>query len=116
MQQQIIKKTYDSFGGAVWCLGAAFNVPFIAVGCEDGALRLFDASEEILTLKKTFLKQEGRILSVRFHPNDEDIFSGGSDGTIRRFNIKTGNSLFAIKVENMGNPTATLIWSLEVFT
>lgn len=108
------KKSYDSFGGPVWSMaGSASNL--LAAGCEDGSIRLFDASEEdTLTWKKTFLKQEGRILSCCFHPTTEEIFTGASDGTIRQFDIKTGKTLQLIKVENRGNPEATLIWALVV--
>jgi WD40 repeat protein len=42
-----IKNKRDSYGGAAWCLATSPRSPVLAVGCEDGAVRLFRYSDHV---------------------------------------------------------------------
>jgi hypothetical protein len=36
-----VKNVRDSYGGPVWCLAHALEKDTLAVGCEDGTVKLF---------------------------------------------------------------------------
>lgn len=105
----VTQGSQDSYGGPVWWIAVNRAQTYIAAACEDGCIRLFELADpdEIavptaagagLTYKKAFSKQEGRVLCVDWHPNNQDLFSGASDGTVRRWNAKTGTSLLFLSL------------------
>ena len=49
----------DSYGGPVWCMAANRASTLLAVGCEDGCVRLFDLAEGGLVYKRSFEPQKG---------------------------------------------------------
>lgn len=94
----------DSYGGAAWCLAvdpkliaaaAAASVSstngarsatsscILAVGCDDGAARLFTYADGGLEYEKTFPTTGSRVLSVCFHPVLWQLLLGCADGSIR---------------------------------
>jgi len=79
-------------------------------------VRLFSTEDDSIQFYKAFSRQEGRILSISWHKNDKDIFTGASDGTIRRWNTETGQCILTITVENLGRSEPTLVWSVYVLS
>eukprot|EP00742_Colponemidia_sp_Colp-10_P006807 GILJ01007294.1.p1 GENE.GILJ01007294.1~~GILJ01007294.1.p1 ORF type:complete len:682 (+),score=96.47 GILJ01007294.1:45-2090(+) len=109
-------RSTDSYGGAVWCMAAENSGERIAAGCDDGCIRLFrlnDSVGEGVDYIKSFTRQEGRILSVCWSHDSAVIFSGASDGTIRKWDTLTGRCLQRITVESFGKEK-TLIWAVRV--
>ena len=66
----------DSYGGAVWCCMADHAGERLALGCEDGSVRIFDVTGEGLIYSKVLDGQQGRVLSVAWTLDDENLFSG----------------------------------------
>ncbi|KAJ7381451.1 U3 small nucleolar RNA-associated protein 4 [Desmophyllum pertusum] len=58
------KVTVDSFGGAVWCLSVNHARTHMAVGCEDGRVRLFEITADGLLYSKSLDQQEESCVSV----------------------------------------------------
>ncbi|KAI9027231.1 WD40-repeat-containing domain protein [Phycomyces nitens] len=107
------KKSVDSNGGAVWCLAVNSTGTRLAAGCEDGCIRLFDITDNSLEYMRSFEAQKGRILSVSWSPEDDFIVSGGSDSSIRIWNVVTGRAVQRMTVNKI-KKEHTLVWSVVV--
>ena len=66
----------DSYGGAVWCCVPDHAGERLALGCEDGSVRIFDVTDDSLTYSKVLDGQQGRVLSLAWTLDDESLFSG----------------------------------------
>lgn len=78
-----IKNARDTNGGAAWCLAADPLDALLAVGGDDGAVRLFRYSGDSLEYVRTQPSVGCRVASVAFHPLQSKLFIGCADGTIR---------------------------------
>ena len=76
----------DSYGGAAWCMSLHPREALLAVGCEDGAVRIFSYADGGLEYSKTFPTVGSRVLCVAYHPSQPKLFVGCADGHIRCFN------------------------------
>ncbi len=54
-----------------------------------------------------------RACCVAWHADDHDLVAGYADGTLRRWNAKSGNNLYRITVESLGKQP-TVIWAVTV--
>ncbi|XP_028410149.1 U3 small nucleolar RNA-associated protein 4 homolog [Dendronephthya gigantea] len=107
------KTCVDSYGGAVWSLAVNHEQTLMAAGCEDGCVRLFDITSEEIEYARVFSKQEGRILSLCWHKDGQILVAGGSDATIRVYEVSTGHARLCITLDTSSQRKA-LVWSLVV--
>jgi len=63
-----IMRTVPSQGGAVWCLAANPVGTVLAIGCEDGCVRLVDIADDGFVLRRKFDRVKTRILSIAWGP------------------------------------------------
>ena len=87
----------DSYGGAVWAMAFEKARSLLAIGCEDGCVRVFDYDSSVprdgftptstLTYKYALSRFDGRALCVGWQHGGGAVFAGGSDGTIRRWAV-----------------------------
>jgi U3 small nucleolar RNA-associated protein 4 len=63
-----IKRTLPSQGGAIWCLAPNPAGTLLAIGCEDGCVRVVDIADDEFVLKRKFDRIKTRILSVAWGP------------------------------------------------
>jgi len=106
-----------AFGGAVWCVDANFGGNMIAVGCEDGRVRLFDVLQDGLEYS-TVLRSasSGRVLAVKWLPSEANqhiLYASGVDGLIRKWNTNSGMVEMEISTDTYGKNYVCL-WSLAV--
>jgi len=106
------KGSYDSYGGPIWCLSSNKVNDCVAVGCEDGSVRLFEVLTDSLMYMRSLDKQEGRILSLDWSYDGKIIVTGGADGTMRLYNVSTGHVTSRIKLEGT-HRKKTLVWSVH---
>ena len=109
------KNIRDSYGGAAWCLAASVRNPVLAVGCEDGAARLYTYENGSLEYSKSFATTGSRVLSIGFHPKLTQLFYGCADGVIRCIDETSGKSLFRL-TGDIHRGLSTHIWSLLVLS
>ena len=106
----------DSYGGAAWCMAAnPGRSSEIAVGCEDGSVRLFSYAEGRLGYRKALPNTGNRVLSLAYHPRQAQLFMGGSDGVIRCIDERSGRSILRMTGDLLRGAT-TMIWSLKVLS
>jgi hypothetical protein len=104
----------DTYGGAVWSgaiharkasEGSGQDALTIALGCEDGTVRLFDVSDAQTgpLYSKALSRHSARVLSVAWSPDGNFVASGGADGMIKLFDLlNDGRNILRITVENKG--------------
>ena len=88
----------------------------IALGCEDGTIRLFDVSDATAPplYNKALSRHSSRILSVAWSPDANFLASGGSDGMIKLWDLRNdGRNILRITVENKGLRRTTLAEASE---
>uniref|UniRef100_W5LKC1 UTP4 small subunit processome component n=1 Tax=Astyanax mexicanus TaxID=7994 RepID=W5LKC1_ASTMX len=98
LENQKVKYTIDAFGGPIWTIASNQQGTHLAVGCEDGTVKLFEVCEGKIQFEKNLAKQKGRILSLSWHPSGSRIVAGMMD-MIRVFNTETGQSVHRLLVE-----------------
>ncbi|KAI9206674.1 quinon protein alcohol dehydrogenase-like superfamily [Polychytrium aggregatum] len=106
-----ISSRFDTNGGGVWCMARSpTHSDRIAVGCEDGVVRIMNIYGEV---ERRLDRQDVRILSVAWHPSGNFVVTGGSDSVIRVYDANTSRSVGRISVDTLKGED-TLVWALIV--
>ncbi|KAJ3120006.1 U3 small nucleolar RNA-associated protein 4 [Nowakowskiella sp. JEL0407] len=93
------KQSIESNGGAVWCMAVNNAQTRLVVGCEDSCVKIFNISCGGLTYVKSFMRQDGRILSIVWDNTDSFIYTGCSDSCIRKYDASTGRCVMRSTVD-----------------
>ncbi|XP_062997525.1 U3 small nucleolar RNA-associated protein 4 homolog [Elgaria multicarinata webbii] len=93
-----VKYSLDAFGGPIWSMAADPTGARLAVGCDDGSVKLFHILPEGIQFEKQLDRQKERITSLSWHPSGTKIAAGSID-LIRIFDIKSGHAAQRIRVE-----------------
>lgn len=56
LEDLTISNITDSYGGGIWCMDYDYHSEMIALGCEDGSIKLIDVASGNLTFLKSFSK------------------------------------------------------------
>lgn len=112
-----VRRRQDSYGGPVWCLAADPHRDLLAVGCEDGSVKLFSTADQGFEFSRALPTVNSRILSMAWQapPSPRDspsLFVGAVDGTIRHLDARTGHSAYRMTVEAKNSAHPPLVWSL----
>ncbi|XP_072136167.1 U3 small nucleolar RNA-associated protein 4 homolog [Mobula birostris] len=92
------KYTLDAFGGPLWCMSCNSEETHLAVGCDDGTVKLFEIVPGKLQFERNLDHQKGRVISLAWHKSGKMIVTG-SLGTIRVFDVKSGHCTRHIRVD-----------------
>lgn len=125
-----LKNVCDSFGGAVWDIALNSTETLLAVGCEDGGVRLFDVTSGSIEFVRQLATTESRVLSLCWHPLVPALYSGSASGSIRGWDVSdvsasgsagaggggaaSSRAVVRMRVEDYGKGEATLVWCLRV--
>lgn len=111
----------------------------LALGCEDGTVRLVSLANDTLTHYRRFDRVKCRVLSIAWGPprlrqrtkidstptdessdddDDDDwddvwLVTGGSDSSIRKWDVKTGRVIDRMGTDKMRGER-TLVWTVGV--
>ena len=67
---------------------------------------------DALSFLRGFEGQEGRVLSLAWHPSGEHIVVGGADSTIRKYAVQSGRCLLRITLDDFKS-RSTLVWDVK---
>ncbi|PVU98222.1 hypothetical protein BB559_001715 [Furculomyces boomerangus] len=104
------KRAVDSYGGAVWCMSVNKKQTTIAVGADDGHIRLFDITDGGLECVRSLDSVKGKVLSLCWSKDDKFIYGGSNDGCIRKWDPKSGRILSRMNVQR-GKSEVPMVWS-----
>jgi len=132
LERLVPRHATDSYGGAIWAasivngyslaqqvaageaatvesVGHSQYASSVVLACEDGTLRLFDTSDPTTppTYIKALSRHTGRSLSAVWH-DPLTVVSGGSDGSLRVWDVLSGRNTSRIAVGGDG----VNVWSV----
>uniref|UniRef100_A0A7N6F5K0 Anaphase-promoting complex subunit 4 WD40 domain-containing protein n=1 Tax=Anabas testudineus TaxID=64144 RepID=A0A7N6F5K0_ANATE len=103
-----------AYGGPIWTISSNSQGTLLAVGCEDGTVKIFEVLEERIQFKKNLDRQKGRIISLSWHPSSALIVAGMMD-MIRIFDAETGHTTHRLLVERgvgASKSREVVVWSV----
>ncbi|CAI2171483.1 5416_t:CDS:10 [Funneliformis geosporum] len=107
------KKFIDSHGGAIWCMAVNHANTLIAVGCDDGGIRIFEIIDDGLSLINSYDRKQAKVTSLAWDKEDKHIVFGTSDSNIIKWNVEQGRVIHRIIVEKKLQKE-TIIWAIQV--
>jgi U3 small nucleolar RNA-associated protein 4 len=127
-----LQRTVSSQGGTIWSLAANPSSDRIALGCDDGAVRILSLDDNSLEHHRRLDRTKARLLSIAWgpasrypsklinedHSEDEEdswrdswLVAGCSDSCLRKFDLSSGRVLERMSVDKAKNQR-TLVWSV----
>ncbi|CAK5279981.1 unnamed protein product [Mycena citricolor] len=138
LSKKCVRRTAGSQGGSIWSMAVNPASTMLALGCEDGTVRLLNLDLDALTHHRRFDRVKCRVLSVAWGPpvppqasarapaagddssDDEDenwtdswLVTGGSDSSLRKWDVSTGRILDRMGTDRVRGER-TLVWSVGV--
>lgn len=131
------KRTISSQGGSIWSIAPNPSSSSLALGCEDGTVRILSTANDTLTHLRRFDRVKCRILSIAWGPpkkktkkdsdpkaessddDDDDEWSdswlvtGCSDSSLRKWDVATGRMIDRMGTNKMRGER-TLVWTVGV--
>ncbi|KAL0968201.1 hypothetical protein UPYG_G00263760 [Umbra pygmaea] len=108
------KYSVEAYGGPIWTMISNTQGTHIAIGCEDGTVKLFELLVEGIHFERNLDRQKGRIISLSWHPSGTQIAAGMMD-MIRVFDVPTGHAEKRFLVDRgVGGSKSreTVVWSV----
>uniref|UniRef100_A0A4W5RDS0 UTP4 small subunit processome component n=1 Tax=Hucho hucho TaxID=62062 RepID=A0A4W5RDS0_9TELE len=108
------KYSLEAYGGPIWTVISNTQGTQLAIGCEDGTVKLFEVLEEHIQFERNLDRQKGRIISLSWHPSGTHIAAGMMD-MIRVFDVPTGHAVQRLLVDRgIGGSKSreTVVWSV----
>lgn len=106
----------SSMGGPAWCMDAHSDKGWVAVGCEDGRVRIFEATNDgrLEYLRMFRSSTNGRILALKWANFNSGLalFTGGVDGFIRKWDGISGAVTMQISTESYGKSNTVAVRAL----
>ncbi|KAG1749712.1 WD40 repeat-like protein [Suillus paluster] len=109
---------------AIWSIAANPSSTLLALGCEDGSVRLLSLVADTLQHHRRFDRIKSRILSIAWGPptprppkqrtaKKTDNGTDGSDSSLRKWDVATGRSTDRMGTDKMKGER-TLVWTVGV--
>ncbi|KAF3689278.1 U3 small nucleolar RNA-associated protein 4 -like protein [Channa argus] len=103
-----------AYGGPIWTISSNNQGTLLAVGCEDGMVKMFEVLEERIQFQRNLDRQKSRIISLSWHPSGTLIAAGMMD-MIRIFDAETGQATHRLLVERgvgASKSKEVVVWSV----
>lgn len=107
-------KVSHFYGHGFWCMAASNDLSRLAVGCEDGCVRLYRILEDKgVAYERGFEFQKERIVSLAWHQSGEVIVTG-SINNIRVWNVTTGQVKQRITTQPLRRHQEVVVWCITI--
>ncbi|KAJ7783542.1 WD40-repeat-containing domain protein [Mycena maculata] len=136
MDRGCVRRTISSQGGSIWSMSVNPGSNLLALGCEDGTVRLLSLADDTLTHYRRFDRVKCRVMSIAWGPpsprqnsvsipnddsSDEEeddwsdtwLVTGGSDSSLRKWDVATGRVIDRMGTDKIRGER-TLVWSVGV--
>ena len=139
MAENFFKRTITSQGGSIWSIAPNPSSSSLALGCEDGTVRILSIANDTLTHSRRFDRVKCRMLSIAWGPlkkkikrdtdpkaepcdddddDDDDhewsdswLVTGCSDSSLRKWDVTTGRMIDRMGTNKMRGER-TLVWTV----
>ncbi|KAK0155993.1 U3 small nucleolar RNA-associated protein 4 [Merluccius polli] len=108
------KYTVEVYGGPAWTISSNSQGTHLAVGCEDGTVKIFELLEDTVQFQKNLDRLKNRVLSLSWHPSGTQIAAGTLD-MIRVFNVNSGHATERMMVDRAAGASKkeeVLVWGV----
>ncbi|NXV46817.1 UTP4 protein, partial [Uria aalge] len=108
-----VAHSVDGGGGPIWSMAANNSGTQLAIGCEDGSVKLFQVVPGGIQFGQNLNRQKGRILCLSWHPSDTHIAAGSID-VVRVFNVSSGQTVQRIMMNYRVHKVKRecIVWSI----
>lgn len=96
----------------IWCMEKSSCGERLAVGLENGTIKIYETKHENLEFQKDLQKQTGRILSIAWHPEGELLACGFENSSIGTFSLSNGMCLQRITLDTQKKQN-TFLWQIK---
>uniref|UniRef100_A0A8C4HJT4 UTP4 small subunit processome component n=1 Tax=Dicentrarchus labrax TaxID=13489 RepID=A0A8C4HJT4_DICLA len=103
--------TVEAYGGPIWTISSNSQGTLLAVGCEDGTVKMFELLDERIRFQRNLERQKGRIISLSWHPSGTLIAAGMMD-MIRIFDAETGKEMQLDPGVIASKSKEVVVWSI----
>ena len=136
-----VRRSLSSQGGSIWSMAVNPASTKLAIGCEDGCIRIISLENDAFSMERKFEPIKARILSVAWGPptqhqprkmdpayafdsdTDEDerkwidtwLVAGCSDSAVRKWDAATGRILDRMTTDR-SRGDRTLVWAVGVLS
>ncbi|OXB65092.1 hypothetical protein ASZ78_008375 [Callipepla squamata] len=90
-------RAVDGFGGPIWSMAANNDGTRLAIGCEDGSVKLFQVVPGGVQFEKNLDRRKGRVLCLSWHPSGTHLAAGSID-FLRVLDVRSGRTTQRIMV------------------
>ncbi|NWY90549.1 UTP4 protein, partial [Loxia curvirostra] len=87
----------DGGGGPIWSMVANSTGTQLAIGCEDGSVKIFQVVPGGIQFERNLDRRKGRVLCLSWHPLDTHIVAGSID-FFRVIDVTSGQTVQRIMV------------------
>jgi U3 small nucleolar RNA-associated protein 4 len=136
-----LQRSVSSQAGSIWSMAANPSSTLLALGCEDGSVRILSLADDTLMHHRRFDRVKSRLLSIAWGPpvprqssrpvarsggddssSEEDetdgwvdswLVAGCSDSSLRKFDVASGRVLDRMATDK-SRGERTLVWAIGV--
>ncbi|EDV29909.1 uncharacterized protein TRIADDRAFT_52806 [Trichoplax adhaerens] len=107
-----MKASTASGAGSIWCMACNHSKTTLAIGCQDGSVRLFAVDPE-LALEKVFIRLECQVVSLAWSYDDDVIVTGTDKSMMWIWDVSTGTSKMRITLDEF-QKKSTVVWAVTI--
>uniref|UniRef100_A0A673YZN6 UTP4 small subunit processome component n=1 Tax=Salmo trutta TaxID=8032 RepID=A0A673YZN6_SALTR len=106
------KYSMEAYGGPIWTIISNTQGTQLAIGCEDGTVKLFEVLEEHIQFERNLDRQKGRIISLSWHPSGTHIAAGMMDMILFAVSGHAVQRLLVDRGFGGSKSRETVVWSV----
>ncbi|NXF87436.1 UTP4 protein, partial [Eubucco bourcierii] len=92
-----VSHSVDGCGGPIWSMEANGSGTQLAIGCEDGSVKLFQIVPGGIQFERNLDRRKGRVLCLSWHPSGSHIVAGSID-IFRVLDVSSGLTVQTVMV------------------
>ncbi|CAG8538067.1 9169_t:CDS:10 [Cetraspora pellucida] len=106
-------QTMEKQEESVWCMSTNNANTLLAIGCDDGGLRIFDINDDGLVLIKTLMRNDAKVMALAWDHDDKFIISGSSDSNIIKWDVHNARVIQRMTVDTIKGKD-NIVWAINI--
>ncbi|NWI56743.1 UTP4 protein, partial [Calyptomena viridis] len=103
--------------GPIWSMAANGTGTRLAIGCEDGSVKIFQVVPGGIQFERNLDRRKGRVLCLSWHPSDTHIAAGSID-IFRMIDVTSGQTVQRIMVNHQVQKAKRdcVVWAIALLS